>query len=73
MSTVTLDQEIFSLSVAERVALADRLYASVPDDWQKEADHAWLEEAHRRSAEIDADPTLELSYDEFVSGIKLIP
>ncbi len=71
MSPATLDQEIFSLPVAERVALADRLYASIPDDWQKEADQAWLAEANSRSAEMDADPSLELSHDEFTAGIKL--
>jgi hypothetical protein len=32
MSTAALTQSLFSLPVAERVALADRLDASVPED-----------------------------------------
>ncbi|WP_395738457.1 addiction module protein [Prosthecobacter sp.] len=71
MSTAALTQSLFSLPVAERVALADRLYASVPEDWQKTVDQAWLEEATRRSEEMDADPSLELSHDEFMAGLKI--
>lgn len=70
MSTATLTQ-LFSLPVAERVALADQLYASVPEDWQKSVDQAWLEEAERRSAEMDADPSMALSYDEFMAGLEI--
>ena len=62
MNTATLTQTLFALPVAERVALADKLYASVPEDWQRVTDQAWLEEANKRSAEMDADPSLELSY-----------
>jgi putative addiction module component (TIGR02574 family) len=71
MSTATLTQSLFLLPVAERVALADRLYASVPEDWQKTVDQAWLEEATRRSEEMDADPSLELSHEDFMAGLKI--
>lgn len=71
MSTAALTQSLFLLPVAERVALADRLYASVPEDWQKSVDQAWLEEAERRSAEMDADPNMALSYDEFMAGLEI--
>ena len=71
MSTASLPQALFSLSVAERVTLADQLYASVPEEWQKEADQAWLDEATRRSAQMDADPSLELSHEEFLAGIQV--
>ena len=71
MSTVALTQSLFSLPVAERVALADRLYASVPEDWQKAADQAWLEEATRRSEEMDTEPSMELSHEEFMAGLKI--
>ena len=70
MSTASLNQALFALPVAERVALADQLYASVPDDWQREADQAWLKEAESRSAEMDAHPEVELSREEFVAGIQ---
>jgi putative addiction module component (TIGR02574 family) len=69
MGTDDLTQTLLSMPVAERVALADKLYASVPEEWQKELDQAWLEEATRRSAEMDADPSLELSHEEFLAGI----
>ncbi|MDI1310597.1 addiction module protein [Prosthecobacter sp.] len=71
MSTTALPQSLFSLPVAERVALADRLYASVPEDWQKTVDQAWLDEATRRSEELDADPSLELSHEDFMAGLKI--
>lgn len=71
MSTAALTQSLFSLPVAERVALADRLYASVPEDWQKTVDRAWLEEATRRSEEMDADPSVELSHEAFMAGLKI--
>jgi hypothetical protein len=53
------------------VALADKLYASVPEDWQKTVDQAWLEEATRRWEEMDADPSVELSHETFMGGLKI--
>jgi len=69
MKPATLPQPFFDLPVSERIALADQLYASVPVHWQQTADQAWLEEAECRSAEMDADPDLEISYEAFVAGI----
>lgn len=69
MSTAALAQTLFSLPVAERVALADQLYASVPEDWQRDVDQAWLEEANRRSNEMDSDPSTEMSHEEFMAEI----
>ncbi|GDY22852.1 hypothetical protein LBMAG56_41990 [Verrucomicrobiota bacterium] len=69
MSTASENQALFTLPVAERVALAAQLYASVPDDWQREADQAWLKEVEVRSAEMDAHPETEMSHEEFVAGI----
>ena len=59
------------LPIAERVAIADQLYASVPEDWQRETDQAWLSEAERRSTEMDDNPDAELSHDEFLAGIQI--
>lgn len=69
MKPVTLPQPFADLPVSERITLADRLYASVPMDWQQSADKAWLDEAELRSAEMDADPNLEISYEAFVAGL----
>lgn len=71
MSAATLTEILFALPIAERVAIADRLYASVPEDWQKTADQAWLEEAECRAAEMETDSSTELSQEEFLAGIDI--
>jgi putative addiction module component (TIGR02574 family) len=71
MSTDTLTQALSALPTAERIALADKLYASVPEDWQRAVDEAWLKEAERRCAEMDADPSMCLSYEEFMAGLEI--
>ena len=70
MSTAPLSQTLVNLPVAERVALAAQLYASVPDDWQRDADQAWLKEAEFRSTELDAHPEVEMSHEDFIAGIQ---
>jgi hypothetical protein len=52
------------------VAIADRLYASVPENWQREADGAWLKEAERRSKEMDTHVEDEMSHEDFLAGIQ---
>lgn len=71
MNTATLTQALFALPTADRIALADQLYASVPEDWQQAVDEAWLKEAERRSAEMDADPSIALTYEEFMAGLEI--
>lgn len=71
MSTAALTQTLFSLPVGERIALADQLYASVPAEWQKSVDEEWLQEAERRSDEMDAMPETVLSHAAFLAGIEL--
>ncbi|MFO1438431.1 MAG: addiction module protein [Verrucomicrobiaceae bacterium] len=68
MSTAALAHSLFDLPVSERILLADQLYASVPDHWQRSADEAWLAEAERRSAEMDADPSLEITHEAFLAA-----
>ena len=70
MSPASISESLLLLPVAERVALADKLYASVPEDWQRETDQAWLNESERRSAEMDKNPEAELSHEEFLAGIQ---
>ena len=70
MSTAALEHAVFSLPVAERITLADRLYASVPEEVQTAADRAWLAVAARRDAEMDADPSMGLDFDEVISSIR---
>lgn len=71
MSATSISESLLLLPIAERVSIADQLYASVPEDWQRETDQAWLTEAERRSAEMDQDPGAEMSHEEFLSGIQL--
>jgi len=70
MSISAISKRLLELPVAERVALADQLYASVPEGWQRETDGAWLQEAEARSADLDRRPESELSYDQFLAGIE---
>jgi len=70
MPAASISQSLFLLPIAERVALADQLYASVPEDWQLETDQAWLDETERRSAEMDENPDVVMSHEEFLSGIQ---
>ena len=71
MPATSFSQSLLLLPIAERVSLADQLYASVPEDWQREADDAWLKEAERRSAEMDEDPPMQLTHDQFMAGIQV--
>jgi putative addiction module component (TIGR02574 family) len=71
MSAATISQSLFLLPIAERVAIADQLYASVPESWQRETDAAWLNEADRRSKELDENPEEELSHEAFLAGIQI--
>ena len=70
MTAANITQSIFELPVEERITLADRLYASVPAEWQREADQAWLEEAERRDAEMDANPGMELTEEQFLAEVR---
>ena len=65
------NQTLFLLPVGERIALADQLHASVPSEWQKSVGQAWLEEAERRSAEMNEAPGMVLTHEEFLAGIEL--
>ena len=70
MTKATLTEALLSLPVTERVSLADKLYASVPADWQAHNDLDWQKEAESRSAEMDDDSTMNLSREEFISGVR---
>ena len=69
MSQSATVDALFELPVEERIALADRLFANVPADWQRSADQAWVEEAEKRSVEMDADESTELTKEQFLAGI----
>lgn len=52
----------FTLTENERAKLADKLINSLPDDFIDEGE---IEEALRRSQEMDEDPSKVLTHEEF--------
>ena len=70
MTKAILTETLLSLPVTERVSLADKLYASIPSDWQAETDQSWLTEAESRSSEMEDDSRTSLSHEEFFMGIR---
>ena len=57
-----VEKPALSLSDNERARLADRLIESLPEDFIDEGE---LEEARRRSREMDEDPSKVLTHEEF--------
>ena len=63
MSAVAdIEKQALELPDQERAKLADRLIASLPPDFAYDEE---IEEAIRRSREMDRDPSKVLSHDEF--------
>ncbi|HEY2866828.1 MAG TPA: addiction module protein [Pyrinomonadaceae bacterium] len=68
MSVVTeIERQALSLPDQDRAKLADRLIASLPPDF---VDEAGLEDARRRSREMDEDPSSVLTHEEFFKFFK---
>jgi putative addiction module component (TIGR02574 family) len=67
MTAASIPESIFELPIEDRITLADRLYASVPSEWQGWADREWLREVERRDAELDANPAMELTHEQFLA------
>lgn len=57
-----IEEQALKLPVQERARLADRLIASLPSDFTDEGE---IEEALRRSKEMDRDPSRAISHEEF--------
>lgn len=57
-----IEKQALSLPEQDRARLADRLIASLPEDFIDEDE---LEEALRRSREMDEDPSTVISLEEF--------
>ena len=63
MTLEALELQIMSLPDAQRAALAGRLLRSLPGVLHEDDDG--IEEAMRRDAELDRDPTVGMSLEEF--------
>ena len=57
-----IEEGALGLSDNERAKLADKLIASLPQDFIDEDE---LEEARRRSRDMDEDPSKVLTHEEF--------
>ena len=69
MSVVAEAEELaLSLSDSERAKLAEKLIASLPGPFIEDYDDG-IEEAIRRSREMDDDPAMSISSDELDSMI----
>ncbi|MDD4906742.1 MAG: addiction module protein [Methylobacter tundripaludum] len=53
MDPTTIEREALHLPVSDRAKLAHKLLLSLEDMSEPEIEHAWLDEAERRAAEID--------------------
>lgn len=69
MSTVAEAERIaLRLSDSERARLAEKLIASLPSPFVNDDDG--IEESVRRSREMDEDPNMALTYEEFMASFK---
>lgn len=64
MDVDTLEKEALRLPAEERARLARQLLSSLDELPPEDLDRLWLEEAQRRSAEIDAGEVTLVSAEE---------
>jgi putative addiction module component (TIGR02574 family) len=57
VNLLDLEAEALKLPAAERARLAERLLESLDALSEEENQRLWIEEAARRDAELDADPS----------------
>jgi hypothetical protein len=62
MIIADIEKQALNLPDQDRAKLADRLIASLPQDF---TDDDEIEEALRRSIEMDKDPSRVISHEEF--------
>jgi len=64
MSIDEIEAEALKLDPKARARLAGRLLESLEELSEAENQQVWAEEAHRRDAELDADPAAEIDGDQ---------
>jgi len=65
-----LVDEALKLDPADRAKLAEKLLESLETLSDEETEHAWLEEALRRDADLDTDPSKGRGADEVLRRIR---
>ena len=69
-ATTDIEKQALDLPEQERAKLADRLIASLPPDFIYEEE---IDEALRRSREMDQDPSKAISWEQLEEMIKNRP
>ena len=64
MSSEEIEAEALKLDPKARARLAGRLLESLEELSEAENQQVWAEEAQRRDAELDADPSAEIAGDQ---------
>ena len=64
VTTKDLEIEALKLPPVQRARLVRSLLASLNDVTDAEVEALWLEEAERRNAEADRDPSVEMPVDQ---------
>ena len=71
MSTIAEAEKIvFSLSAKDRAALAGKMIRSLPSPGRDDADDDGVDEALRRSREMDENPAMSLTEEEFFASFE---
>jgi putative addiction module component (TIGR02574 family) len=63
-TAITLLESALALPESERIALAEALFDSVPDDRCELDEEAFAAELRRRSEEMKKDPSASISWSE---------
>lgn len=64
MSSEEIEAEALKLDPKARARLAGRLLESLEELSEAEIQQVWAEEAQRRDAELDGDPSAEIAGDQ---------
>jgi putative addiction module component (TIGR02574 family) len=63
-TTKSLLESALALPEAERMAMAEALWQSLPVDAEELEDEAFADELERRSEEMDRDPSASISWED---------
>jgi hypothetical protein len=65
-----VEEKAMSLTPRERGRLASKLIASLPGPFADDEDEDWIEEALRRSREMDENPDSVMTHEEFFGSLQ---
>jgi len=65
-----VEEKAMALSKKERGELASKLFASLGSPFAEESEDEWIEEALRRDKEMDENPDMVMSEEEFWGSLE---